>query len=312
MVSRFRRHSGIAIGPILMVLALIAVIMTALSIGTGDLSGAISQDRISNDLRAQIDMVKAKIGECVYMTRRDPPHAWARGLYFSSGNQAIYDGNIYTADSSGTAGTSDPLTSIPPTHTSGSESDGNISWTYVEPFEQLAYPPDDGMVGEWETSTAYGLGDIVVNGSNTYRAATAGTSGSTAPVHTSGTVSDGAVDWEYMSDMPGTPVADLKCPRDPSGQQNLWTGVRPANLPAPPNGFTEWMYRDHGNPELVSPGGTCIYIQPRTNQAADPALRRGITTAIDRLSSTEYTYDPGSTNQRLIIWIRRPATGTDC
>lgn len=51
----------------------------------------------------------------------------------------------------------------------------------------------------WLTGTGYSSGDFVRNANKLYLAATTGTSGATAPTHTSGTVSDGGVDWEYIS-----------------------------------------------------------------------------------------------------------------
>jgi len=49
----------------------------------------------------------------------------------------------------------------------------------------------------WVTATSYAIGDIVRSGFNIYTATTAGTSGASAPVHTSSTASDDAVTWQY-------------------------------------------------------------------------------------------------------------------
>ena len=53
--------------------------------------------------------------------------------------------------------------------------------------------------GAWTTGTAYIIGDWVNNAGNIYRATTAGTSGATAPTHTSGTASDGGVTWVFVA-----------------------------------------------------------------------------------------------------------------
>jgi hypothetical protein len=53
--------------------------------------------------------------------------------------------------------------------------------------------------GAWTTGVAYIIGDWVSNAGNIYRATTAGTSGATAPTHTSGTASDGAVTWLFVA-----------------------------------------------------------------------------------------------------------------
>ena len=47
----------------------------------------------------------------------------------------------------------------------------------------------------WYTGKSYTTGDYVLNGTGVFKATTTGTSGATAPVHTSGTVSDGGVSW---------------------------------------------------------------------------------------------------------------------
>ena len=56
------------------------------------------------------------------------------------------------------------------------------------------------LTKQWVTGTAYDQGDLVFNGIYVYRAKAAGTSGSTAPTHTSGTVIDGigGVEWQYQ------------------------------------------------------------------------------------------------------------------
>jgi len=51
----------------------------------------------------------------------------------------------------------------------------------------------------WVTATAYTAStDFVTNGLNIYLATTTGTSGATAPTHTSGDVSDGGVTWRFI------------------------------------------------------------------------------------------------------------------
>ena len=51
----------------------------------------------------------------------------------------------------------------------------------------------------WVTGSAYIIGDYVRSEGKEYKAATAGNAGTDIPAHTSGTVSDGGVDWEYTS-----------------------------------------------------------------------------------------------------------------
>jgi len=59
----------------------------------------------------------------------------------------------------------------------------------------------------WEASTSYNSGDYVRSEGKEYKASNSATSGTTIPSHTSGTVSDGGVDWEYIS--PGYGVARI-------------------------------------------------------------------------------------------------------
>nr|7EEA_A Chain A, Short-tailed cyanophage tailspike receptor-binding domain [unidentified]7EEA_B Chain B, Short-tailed cyanophage tailspike receptor-binding domain [unidentified]7EEA_C Chain C, Short-tailed cyanophage tailspike receptor-binding domain [unidentified] len=51
---------------------------------------------------------------------------------------------------------------------------------------------------QWVTATAVPVGAKRWNGANAYVAEAAGTTGATAPTHTSGTVSDGGVNWRYI------------------------------------------------------------------------------------------------------------------
>lgn len=52
---------------------------------------------------------------------------------------------------------------------------------------------------QWVTATAVVVNQYKSNASNLYQATTAGTTGATAPVHNSGSVSDGGVTWLYVS-----------------------------------------------------------------------------------------------------------------
>lgn len=52
------------------------------------------------------------------------PPTWTTGESVTSGDYRSYNGNYYTASTTGTTG------ATPPTHTSGSASDGTITWAY--------------------------------------------------------------------------------------------------------------------------------------------------------------------------------------
>jgi len=51
----------------------------------------------------------------------------------------------------------------------------------------------------WKPSTAYSVGNQVIANGNIYKCTVAGTSGTTAPSHTSGTATDGTVTWQFVS-----------------------------------------------------------------------------------------------------------------
>jgi hypothetical protein len=51
----------------------------------------------------------------------------------------------------------------------------------------------------WQTAHSYSIGTRVSSGSNAYQAISTGTSGGTAPSGTTSSISDGAVNWKYLS-----------------------------------------------------------------------------------------------------------------
>jgi parallel beta-helix repeat protein len=58
---------------------------------------------------------------------------------------------------------------------------------------------DASNFSAWAAATSYTTGNIVRHGANVYRATAAGTSGTTAPTHTSGTVVVDGVSWEFVA-----------------------------------------------------------------------------------------------------------------
>lgn len=262
---------GIAIGPILMIIALVAVIMGAMAVGSGDIGGAMSADTASAELRGQIDMVRAKIQECVFITRQRAPVALQ----------------------------ADPVTGLMPADT---RTDLQKGYQY----------PSSGTLQDWAAGITVSAGTTVRNGGRYYAAVSGGVTGGSSPTHTSGMVTDGGVMWDYLDNTPIQTVRGLECPRDPAGRRNLWTGMRPANLPSAPRGFSEWVYIDHGDPADTDPGGTCIRIRPLPSAAADARIREAIAKAIKWLSPGEAEYNAGSADQTIIIWLRRPRTGNAC
>ena len=106
-------------------------------------------------------------------------------------------------------------------------------------------------------------------------------------------------------------VKDLTCPRDPAGRQNLWNGARPAAYPPVTKSFMPWIYVNHGDTDTVSPGGICIKTQPvDAARANDQIIQASLRLIIRNFSTAEYTFDAAT--QSLIIWIKRPLSGTTC
>ncbi|MDX2027871.1 MAG: hypothetical protein SFW62_04490 [Alphaproteobacteria bacterium] len=62
--SRLSSESGIAIGPILFVIALLAILAVAVSSGIGDFGTVGVSDRVTADIISQANLVRAKINEC--------------------------------------------------------------------------------------------------------------------------------------------------------------------------------------------------------------------------------------------------------
>jgi hypothetical protein len=71
------------------------------------------------------------------------PRTWQASLSVTSASYIFYNGNYYTAGSTGTTG------ATPPTHTTGSASDGTISWTYYAgKYESFLADTDVAVLSE--------------------------------------------------------------------------------------------------------------------------------------------------------------------
>jgi type II secretory pathway pseudopilin PulG len=61
---RFSANAGIAIGPILFVLALLGIIATVMATSSGTYSSAAVADRVASDIVNQANLIRGKINEC--------------------------------------------------------------------------------------------------------------------------------------------------------------------------------------------------------------------------------------------------------
>lgn len=69
---------------------------------------------------------------------------WSAGISIGSNYRVYYNGNEYLALNTGTTG------ATPPTHTSGSASDGTINWQYVGPYRRTpVYHEDAGALNRF-------------------------------------------------------------------------------------------------------------------------------------------------------------------
>ena len=128
---------------------------------------------------------------------------WVTGTAYATADRVYYAKKIYEAQSGGTSGVT------PPTHTTGAVSDGAVTWVFIrnagefnidiqtEPYPKPQYRGMD--MDRWDQGVNFPVGYQVYWQRNIYEVTVAGTSGDTAPVHTTGTASDGGVTWEWKS-----------------------------------------------------------------------------------------------------------------
>lgn len=67
MNRRFSSEAGIALGPILFVLAILGILAAVLSAGSGSFGTAGITDRVAADIATQANLIRAKINECNLM-----------------------------------------------------------------------------------------------------------------------------------------------------------------------------------------------------------------------------------------------------
>lgn len=119
--------------------------------------------------------------------------AWAQGQVISATGTVRSNGdNFYRATTTGTTG------ATPPTHITGTASDGTVTWQYCG-SRQRGYYDRQRQHAAGQTVVT---GTLAYNGSNLYRANGAGTTGATPLTHTSGNASDGTISWAFVRTFP--------------------------------------------------------------------------------------------------------------
>lgn len=63
-LPRFSSSAGIAIGPILFIIALLGILATTMSAGVGNMSTSSTVDRVAADIPSQANLIRTKINEC--------------------------------------------------------------------------------------------------------------------------------------------------------------------------------------------------------------------------------------------------------
>jgi hypothetical protein len=139
---------------------------------------------------------------------------WYRGWLVPQGTQCVSNGNVYTATTSGTAG------STAPNWTSGSGSDGGVTWSYAGTAATITFNPTAGSITQtgsviatggsgylttptinfgypWVASLPVTLNEVLVYSGNYYTVTTAGTLGTAGPTFTSGSAANGTATLTY-------------------------------------------------------------------------------------------------------------------
>jgi len=215
-----------------------------------------------------------------------------------------YNGNVYQCAARGT-------TSVAPTHTSGTVSDGAVQWTYVG-------PTTGNYCRTWTTSELVSVGEKLAFGGRIYNVSGGGTTDASSaayPTHTSGSAANGTatldfVDFSYHSPI-GVSAMGYTNQNDGAGAWAAYTeAVRG------PYGGTiygeEMSVRNAGtdvtnDPYDRFPSGSTVgyWIVAGGDNTGTPTLTINPTTCAVLIGNLESTWNAG------IVFTDTSITGTD-
>lgn len=177
--------------------------------------------------------------------------------------------------------------------------------------------------GGWRTGKSYTSGDYITANNKVYQASTTGTSGATAPSHTSGTVSDGGVDWLWIH----TPNASQVNPCVTFGDRNLMPrlGFPDVRVQFQRDSLVDWgakfIFIDSTQDvigQIVATGnGTDDYIsiqtvgggEERFHQSKNYSQRVGLATTYDSVTYSGDETQPSIAGQNVVIFSNTNVTG---
>jgi len=177
--------------------------------------------------------------------------------------------------------------------------------------------------GGWREGKSYSNGDYITASFKVYQAQNTGTSGATVPVHTSGTVSDGGINWLWIH----TPIASQVKPCVTFGDRNLMPRLGFPNIRVQfqLDIMSDWgirhRYIDNAQNAIGSTGssgnGTDDYYDISTggggliryHQSKNLSQRVGLATTYDSVTYSSEETQPSIAGQNVVIFNNSNATG---
>lgn len=149
--------------------------------------GAIINDSVT-DKDQFSNMVFENCGDALTMAggEGNTLPRWTTATFYAAGTYIRNVNTIYYATTTGTSG------GTAPTHTTGTASDGGVTWGVVR----------NNLLPIWQSGIAVTTSHFYQNGPYVYKALSSAVTGITPPTHTSGDKSDGSVFWAFVREIP--------------------------------------------------------------------------------------------------------------